>query len=343
MRDFYTDPGHGTLRKLLQRMPKFAEWLGNPDIPTEAEALPPRAFAWQGMRLFPVHSREQAAISYAYSKVASEQLPTFVQRELDTALDAFGIPKEIFELAATKTAAIRDEDYLFPEEPAYPVRNPEEVKFAEQRLLEQCAVLTKRAGFRGRTTIFEKLADAADRHHVLLQPMSYCYAQRTYPSDPLSLSIGLRYRAKLASSPDAKALYDDLAKVTLAQYDQLRDPALLRKLVNKVAELDEVALPKDASVVDPVLLAYGSMRHTKQAMQTVDIGDSEPWTAEGLAQLGPNFFASALGPDIVPNIIDPKVPSRVDPTRLHDILNTLPADMKSSFAVHARGALGQAV
>ena len=123
MIDFYNDPGHGTLRHLLQRAPAAAEMLKTAELEDFNTELPSSAFAWESRRLYPVHSPVHAAVSYLYAKHASVKVPREVIGFIKEALDIYGIEEGQLAETQVKEAALAEDECLFPESRTYPVRD----------------------------------------------------------------------------------------------------------------------------------------------------------------------------------------------------------------------------
>jgi hypothetical protein len=316
MHDQYHDPGHGRLAQLFLRFPKLAEYVKEAEIEDSPADLPRGAFACPEQRRYPLHTPAQAAVSYAYAKTAS--VSGSILRELETALEAYGLPAELYAEAEVKVASLEAEDCLFPETKTYPVRDADEVRTAESRLHAQLYKLAAET----RAEAFDRLASAADLHGVKLNPSSYKLAGRTQ-TDPEALREQLLIRAG-AVEPKLASRYETLAKFVRTDRRALRDPENQAKLASAILELDrEAGLERkyDRGVLDPLQTVYNT---TKVAASGVDL-DGQSYSLAGLAGLDPSFYGDALGDDIIPQIA---TRGSVDATKLAEVLQTLPADMQ---------------
>jgi hypothetical protein len=323
--DFYHDPGHGTLRHLLQRAPQAAELLKTAELEDFNSELPDSAFAWSAKRLYPVHSPEHAIVSHLYAKYASENVPPEVLRTIKEALDIFEIPEESLRAEEIKEAAFDPDECLFPEERLYPVRTAGEIKVAERRLHEQLFKLHPES----RAEAFSRLANAADLHGVKLATVSMQLAGRTY-TDSRQLVRDLHARAAATKEASIREKYARLAESVAKDRQGLRDQLTRAKLAATIGTLDEAAGVVglyDRAIPDPLTTVYNTTKIA--AADDLDLGGGQMVSAAALSQLPPSFFADLFGQDIVREV----APSgQVQPELVQQVVSTFPADMKQTLA-----------
>ena len=134
--DQFNDPAFGTLYHQITKMPALEAFVKEASIePQDAASLPDSAFAWPEERRFPIHTREQTALSFAYSKLASE-LPAYATENLKAAMNVYGIPEDIFSEIKVAAEEPKDEDYLIPALKLFTVKTAEDVKFAQRQLVD---------------------------------------------------------------------------------------------------------------------------------------------------------------------------------------------------------------
>lgn len=181
---------------------------------------------------------ELAALSYAYSKLATE-LPAAVRQNLENALDIYEVPRTLFVESATKVASgPSDDDYLLPDLKLFPVTQAAEVKYAEQRVLAQITKLD----LPHRATACANLVKKADHFGVKLHPEVMKLAG-------LVVSSTARLQDWLAARSEAvpmnqhlhKVAYEKMAAELKNHPPELRDRAGLLKVAAAIAELDAQA------------------------------------------------------------------------------------------------------
>lgn len=325
MIDFYNDPGHSTLRHLLQRAPGAAEMLKTAELEDFNGDLPNSAFAWQAKRMYPVHTPEHAAVSYLYAKHASDRTPREVLRFIKEALDVYGIEEASLAEVQVKEAAYEAEECLFPEARAYPVRDAGEVKLAEARLHEQVARLRPET----RAEAFGRLAKAAAVHGVKLKTASYKLAGLTYTDRP-TLIDSLKARAAATKEASIREKFAALAASVAKDRCGLLDRNAQIKLAEAIGTLDEHAglvAHYDRMLEDPISTVFNSTKLA--ASDDIDLGGGRMVAPSSLAKLPPSFFSDLFGADIVKEIAPA---GQVEPAMLKQVVDTFPADMKQQLA-----------
>jgi hypothetical protein len=340
--DLYNDPGHSTLQMLFHRHPGAYDLVKHASFEDRRDQIPASAFAWPDRSSFPVHTPEHAVVSYLYAKHGAEQtkiasegrrvplVPKEVVAEIEEALDAYGIPVDYLAPVEEKVAEFDPDECIFPEERLYPVRDAEEVKVAEERLLEQY----RRMRPETRANAFAKLAEAAERHDVSLKPESLKWSGLAV-TDRQKLAETLASRATMAKQAEVKEAFNKMARAVIEDRAGLRDQVTRVKLAEAIGDLDAMAgfdKHYDRRVPDPVAAVFNST--VKLAANMLDLGGQLVDTAK-LASLPTSFFSDALGPDVVSEIASG---GRVDAQKVAEVINTLPADMKQDLARHLKAA-----
>lgn len=335
MNDLYADPGHALLSHLLDRRPGAVELVKGAEFEDRRDQIPHSAFAWPERELFPVHSPAHAVVSYLYATHGAAQtkvaaagrrvplVPAPVVAAIEEALDAYGVDRAKLAEVAEKVAELREEDCLFAETRAYPVRDASEIKVAEARILEQVRKLRPET----RAEAFSKLAAAAATHGVELRPESYRWAGQA-ATDPHALAMSLEVRASLTSNAEAKAGFGKLAAAVLSDRLGLRDHATRVKLASAINVLDasgNLARYYDRKIPDPVASVFNA---EKVADDAIDLGGAfvRPMHLE---RLPTTFYSDALGADVLREIAPG---GRLDAQKMAEVVNTLPADLKADFA-----------
>jgi len=327
--DLYHDTAHATLGRLIQSHPGSTEMLKTAEFEDDPSAIPDGAFAWGAERMFPVHTPEHAIVSALYVR-EQPQVPSHVRAKIAEALEAYGVPEEVMRPHEVKVAA-DPQDFLFPETGTYPVRSPEEVKTAEQRMMEEAWKLP----LEERVKVFNKLASAAERHGVTLKPVAQGWGLAAYsaPEKVLEAVIG---RTQIVKSAEDRVPYETISEVIRKDPFSLRDYNARVKLASTLMTLDKKAGIEgtwNRKVPDPILSVFN--RPAKVGARMVVLG-SESYAIEQLAGLPASFWADAVGPEMVSEIAPG---GQVNPDTLSDILPTLPAPMLQSVvrSLHAAG------
>lgn len=328
MIDLYHDTAHGFLRSLLMARPDLHGMLKGAEFEDHAEEIPETAFASARDRRFPVHTPQHAVVSRLYAD--AQNVPDDVRTKIAEALDAYGVPEGLFAAAEVKVAAETDEDYLLPEERTYPVRNEDEVKMAEERLLAQATRLPieRRAG------LFNKLAEAAVRHRVTLKPASQAWGATALTNrEKLAEAIGQRCR--FVKTAEARASYLALAQAAEDDPRALHDHGARVKLASTLLRLDHetgIVSEYGRRVLDPLQTVFN--HPVKLGAHLISLG-RETYDLAALAALPASFYGDALGPEIVGEIAPA---GTLNPDALATILPTLPADMLSNLGAALRSA-----
>lgn len=328
--DQYSDPSFGYLVRQVSQMPAIEPFIKSASIePGDTDALPDTAFAWPSERKFPMHSSEQAALSYAYSKLAAD-LPTEVTDNLKAALEVYDIPLSAFDTPVVKQASLTDDDYLLPDLRLFPVTSAAEVKYAQARVLEQMSKLD----MPHRAMACSNLVKKADHYKVDLHPEVMKLAGFVVSS---TRQVQDWLEARSAALPVAqhlyKVAYETLAEELKAHPPESKDRPGLLKLAAAIAELDEQSgLDRhyDRKIPDPLKTVFNT---AKLAAETVDLaGTMVPVTK--LARLPASFWEDLGGRELRDELCPG---GKMDVSKLATIVETLPLDLKVTLKsqVHA--------
>ncbi len=318
--DQYSDPSFGYLVRQVNRMPGLEAFVKSASIEAgDTEALPDSAFAWPDQRKFPIHTAEQAALSYAYSKLAS--VPVEVDNAIKNALEVYDVPLSVFAETAVKVAALQDSDYLLPDLKLFPVTSADQVKYAEQRVLAQ---LTK-LDLPRRATVCGNLVKKADHFGVQLHPEVLKLAGFVVSSTK-TVQDWLSARASILPIEQhlQKRAYETLAEGLNGQPAESRDRPGLLKLAATIAELDaQTGLDRhyDRKLPDPLQTVFNT---EKLAADMVDLnGTMVP--LKKLASLPATFWEDLGGSELSDEICPG---GKMDIAKLAMIVDTLPLDLK---------------
>jgi hypothetical protein len=326
--DIYHDAAHAHLRHLVASHPGVEPLLKEAEFEDDPANLPPTAFAWPTQRRFPVHTPEHAVVSHLYVN-ANPQTPAFVRLKVAEALEAYGVSKDALARVETKVAET-DEDFIFPENHTYPVRSHREVKMAEARLLDQ----VERLPLPSRVAAFHKLAQAAERHGVTLQPAAQAWGMAAL-SNPGLVIDGLAARAHLAKTAEARAAYANAANALRAEPTALRSFPARVKLASVLLKLDGangLDTLYGKKIPDPLHTVFNEPM--KVSAHMIDIGGGA-YDLQDLTNLPAHFYADTLGQDVVREIAPG---GRVTAEKLAEVLPTLPMELKRVLGETLRSA-----
>jgi len=326
--DQFSDPAFGTLYRQVARMPALEAFVKEAAVaPEEVGSLPDTAFAWPSERKFPIHTPEHAALSYAYSKVASV-LPAEVRSNIVKALEAYEVPETTFAEQSVKEANY-DDDYLVPEHRLFLVQSVTQCKLAQDRLVEALPKLD----LEHRAIACANLVKKADAMGVELRPEILQLAGLVISSTKIAMEW-LEARSNRLPESDTvhKLAYMTLAKGLAEGPAELSDRKGLLKFASAIAELDEqTGLDRhyDRRLPDALRTVFNT---EKLAGKSVDLGGTFISVAK-LAQLPASFWedlgGKELGDEIAPGGV-------VDQSKLATVVDTLPLDLKLQLKAHCR-------
>lgn len=326
--DQFHDPSFALFINMTRDRPAVVERVKEAEIhEDELEALPDAAFAWPEKRAFPLHTAEHATFSRVYRENVLN-VPPHVDKAIKEACEVYGIDEAMF--ARPKLAAAPDdpEDYLLPAIKRLPCRTAEQVKAAEEKLLDGFTKLS----VENRALACRRLIDKAAAHKVPLHPL-----MRKLAGFTISSTQTLRdwVEARREAAPEQyKEAFQKLADGLKAMPAEIRDREQLVKVAEVIHELDKKAgLQRhyDRRLPDPLLTVFNTDKLAGGA--GVNLGNRFV-TVERLASYPATFYGDVLGPDIVREASDGQ--GGVDAHKLAMILETLPRDMKTMLAANMR-------
>ena len=293
----------------------------------DVSALPDTAFAWPAERKYPIHTPEHAALSYAYSKVASE-LPWEVRANLVKALEAYDVPETTFVEQEVKVAS-DENDFLLPEHRLFMVKTAAQCKRAQDDLVASISKLD----LENRAVACANLVKKADELGVELRPEVLQLAGLVVSSTKFAMEW-LEARANHLPESDTvhKLAYQTLANGLKKGPAEIADRKGLLKFASAIADLDaQTGLDRhyDRKLPDPLRTIFNT---EKQASKSVDLGGTFISVAK-LAQLPASFWedlgGKELGDEIAPGGV-------VDQSKLATVVDTLPLDLKLQVRAHCR-------
>jgi hypothetical protein len=315
------DPGYSRLRVVLDRYPALKDVAKTANIDEDEFAgLPDDSFAWPGQRRFPLHTREHAALSMGYRKMAST-VPSEVDAMLEKAASVYEIDPSIFEAPQAEKTASEDR-YVFPEKQRFLVKTAEDVKLAEQRVRECYPQLTVEDRAEG---LF-RLCKFAKELGVTLHPSTEKLAGFTLTSTQrLRDWIGARQEVTRGS------VYSDAFAKIAESLDgvapEFHDRDVQVKLAGAIHELDKEAglTPLyGKKLPDPIQTVFNS---DKLAAETLELGTGMMLNKQKLATLPLSFWTDLLGESVASEISSDG--ETVNPEALMQLLPTLPDDIKA--------------
>ena len=326
--DQFHDPSLAVLVHLVADRPKVAALVSDFDVnPDELDTLPASAFAWPEKRAFPIFSREHAACSRVYRENMSS-VPAHVDQTLKEACEVYGIDESIFTREKRAAAFDDPEDYLLPDLKRLKVTNAEQVKVAEEKLVNGFQKLS----VEHRAMACKRLVDKAAAYGAKLHPLMHKLAGFTVSTTAV-LKDWIEARKEAAEAPEHKAAFSKLASALKGQPAEVRNREQLIKMAEIITELDKKAgLERyyGKKLLDPLLSVFNT---NKIAGQGVDVG-GKFMSLERLASYPGTFYGDILGEDIVREASDGR--GGMDPHKLAAIIETLPRDMKNLLGQQMR-------
>ena len=326
--DQFSDPAFGTLHRQVTKMPALEAFVKQAEVEqSDATSLPDTAFAWPSERKYPIHTPEHAALSYAYSKVASV-LPKEVTTNIVQALEAYDVPESTFAEQSVKEAS-DENDYLVPAHRLFLVKTAEQCERAQNDLVASISKLD----LENRAIACGNLVKKADELGVELRPEVLQLAGLVVSSTKTAMEW-LEARANKLPAEDTthKLAYLNLAKGLMSHPEEVADRQGLLKVASVIAELDEkTGLDRhyDRKLPDALRTVFNT---EKVAAKSVDLGGTFITVAK-LAQLPASFWedlgGKELGDEIAPGGV-------VDQSKLATVVDTLPLDLKMQLKAHCR-------
>jgi len=327
--DQVNDPAHSRLRIIAEEYPDLIAMTKTANFSVdEFESLPDEAYAWPGKRLYPIHTKEHAAISYAFSKIAQVKIPSDVRYNLDKALEVYAVDPAVYSRGQRKTASAPTY-YVLPEQQRFKIACAEDVARVDTALNNKHRQLS----LGDRTTAADRLYKAAQHYGVSVATKTAQMAGQT-----LTHTLGLRDNvhareeaaAKLGSavSEAYKTLADELTNTE--QY--ISDRSYQLKIAQMLTVMDKTAglIPQyGRTIQDPMLTVF----NTQNATDSLTKVGAALHDTQLMASLPLSFWEDALGPDVANEIAPAGV---VDPALLNAVLPTLPADLKKTLNIQLK-------
>jgi hypothetical protein len=321
--DQTSDPGYANLRVVLDHFPQLKEVAKTASFSEgEFDALPDTAFAWPGKRRYPLHTREHAALSLGYRKLASERVPAEVDGMLKQAADAYELEDAIYAKIEIEKTASAPEDYVFPEKKRFLVKTAEDVKLAEQRMYE----CYRQMSIEDRAEGMFRLCKLAEAHQVSLSPSTLKLAGFTLTSTR-KLKDWIEARKEATWGSVFSSAYSKIAESLNGVAPEFNDREVQVKLAQAIHVLDkESGLTKlyGRKLLDPIQTVFNS---DKLAAETVEVGTGMFLKKSNVTALPLSFWQDLLGDDITQEISSDG--QTVDPESLMALLPTLPSDLKA--------------
>lgn len=325
--DQYSDPSFRVLAQRIREVPEFEPLIKSASLNAEDPVnLPTSAFAWEERRMFPLHTPEQAALSYLYATNKTAEVPPGVVDALTNALDLYGVKVPDTRVKQAAAAEPNLDDYLLPERRRWVVNSPELVKMAEEALRVNRGSLE----IEERVQAAERLVKKAEAYGVKLAADTYRTAGRTM-SDLETVRHWVEARADAAPEGVSSAfmkLANELSRVEAVSADR----KALVKLASLIGELDRRAgFDTDARHrwYDPIDTVFNT---NKIAEPVVELGGMNVPLSK-LAALPSTIYADVFGDDVVPEL---STGTRLDAQKIAEVLPTMPSDLKSIFARQIR-------
>jgi hypothetical protein len=325
--DQTTDAGFAMLRVLSEKFPAIREMAKTAELDSEEfSGLPTSAFAWPERRMFPLHNREHAVLSLAYSKTASV-LPLDVKLNLERAAEVYGVDTASFNSEDLLEKEATEEYWLLDSQRRFRVASAGDVKLAEQIVGQRYAEFSPVE----RAEIMLNLVKVAARYEVPLASSTKKFAGITLTNTKLLCDwLGARKEAALKVNSPVAASYEKLAQAFTNTPDYIADKCYQVKLAAALHDLDKQAgidRLYGKKILDPIQTVWNT---DKLAAQSLNIA-GKMFDKNVLASLPVTFWSDAIGPDFAAEIAPG---GQVDPTALEQIIETLPNDLKASLATN---------
>jgi len=315
------DPGYSYLRVLVERYPKLGEFTKTANIDeNEFSQLPDSAFAWSSERRYPIHTKEHAALSLGYQKLANAKLPMEVEQKLKTAAQVYGIYEELYEENVPKVA--ENSTYIFPEKKRFMIKTAEDIKLAERRLRE----IYRQLSVEDRAEGFQRLHKYAKQFGVTLHPSTEKLAGFTLTSTQ-RLRDWLDARQEVTRGQVFSKAFEKISSTLEGVAPEFKDSDIQVSLVKAIHTLDkEAGLEKlyGDKLPDPIQTVFNT---EKRAEDSVEIGTGFLADKGKLSAVPLSFWEDVLGKDVVAEISPDN--ETVDLDMLMQILPTLPDDLKA--------------
>ncbi len=309
------DPTYAQLQAVARDVPVAREMLKTASFDKEAvDNLPSTAFAWEDLRRFPVHNKQETIASIFYRNKCASYVPIDVDTKLATAAKIYGIDLAAFN--SVKVASTEEPNYALPEIKRLPLNTEGQIKTAEQVL---CRDFT-RLPIEMRADAFSRLVKAAGEHNMELSPLAYKLGGLTV-CDKTQLCDWLEARSTASQNTAQKVAFQKLADGLRHAPQIIEDRKDLVKVASTIAELDKQAgLEKfyDKKLPDPLMTVFNT---TKVAEDMCDVAGKKVACAK-LMGLPDSVWDQVDVPELG------KIAEAGDLGQFKSAFDTLPLDIK---------------
>tara|TARA_Y100000034_G_scaffold43105_1_gene52657 strand:+ start:7346 stop:8320 length:975 start_codon:yes stop_codon:yes gene_type:complete len=312
--DQNTDTTFNVLREIVIERSGFGDTVKTAEVGQDVRTcLPNTAFADPDNRLFPVHTPENALLSKAYATKQASVDSSIIAR-IDHAMELYEV--ELPELTQTKQAAA-PVVYALAETKQFPIRSAEDVARAEDAVLRNAKKLSADKLASAACTLVKEAASLdvpVTRKTMALAGLVQCDVAKTAEW----------IEARSQAAPAGEEHYLKLATWVQEFTESGTKRSELTKLADTVGELDSLyGLTRfyGKSLPTPMETVF----NTKTALsQDVDLAGTDV-SLEKLLKLDPGVYEDLFGGDILSEIT---TDGELDPSKLTEIISTLPRDMK---------------
>lgn len=296
----------------------------------ELEELPKTAYAWEEARMFPIHSKDDAVVSYLYileNEDRDEDVPSHVKEATEKALRLYGVSPEDLHFQEEKVASGADTEsdsnyFLLPQKQRWNIKTAEHLDHAEQALVERRSEL----GVAERTKAARLFIKKAEEHSKPVSTSVLKLAGRV-ASDLHEVVGWLDARANLA--PEHTGSFQKIAESLQAVPPLCYDSDSLFKLAATLEKLDSsLGLDKyyGSRLLDPIETVFNT---DKKAEQTIDLGGVQVPLSH-LARVPEERLKDIFGEELVEEAVGSS--GELDIDVLAELIDTMPRDLKLVLA-----------
>lgn len=329
MVDQSSDPVMAHLMRRVADRPKLASAAMDVDVDREAlAALPDSAFAWPEKRAYPIHDAGHTLLSRIYRE-GEPNVPPYVDIALKQASEVYGVDESAFDRPKVAAAEDSEDVFLLPQHRRLRVVDATHVKVAEEKLLTE----GKNLSVVSRALAASRLVEKAAYFNVDVTSTTLKMAGMT-ATDTRELATWLEARAE-ASPIEYKESFQKLAAAVHGLPNTLADRDTQVRLAETIQSLDEMAgLSRHYGrrLPDPLHTVFNTDKRANLGSGVTLAGRFMP--LERLASYDRDFYSDVLGADIVREASDAS--GAMDPTKLAQILETLPVDMQRALSAQMR-------
>ena len=320
----FTDPMYKNLYRAIKDLPPQAiSLIKKASIEEETIGdLPDTAFAWPEKRAYPVHTAQDAAVSYVYAQL-NDDTPDYVLNKIAEALKIYEInPKQLSLNYTTKKANfIPQECYALPHRKLWPMLDSETVKLACEAFTRDAKNLSTGEKFIAANQIVKK----AKEHNVSLHPRINKYAGQVACDKSLLLeNIDCRITAsKEPYTHKYIKIAEEVRKLPAICYNSapLIKIAVALEKVDKESGIDSLY---HRTLNDPISSVFNT---DKLAEEVVDLGGTSI-PVSVLEQVPLEAYGDIFGDEFVEEVASN---GSLDLEKLQTVLKTMPKDLKLIF------------